>query len=137
MDFVYESNISFKDENQDQTHPGYTLNSEYYSLRFVSASQQGKISPLLQLETDWKEVMMIMLTSLQTEKGVVKKVEMLMKEKLEEWSLQQQGGEDLDLKVTVKLQDNVYTLKLPESPRKLISSFGVVVEKNYFLFHLI
>ena len=84
MDFVYKSNISFKDDNQYQTHPGYIMNTENYSLKFVSASQQGKISPLLELETDWKEVMMIMLTSLEVKKGVMKNVEILMKEKIEE-----------------------------------------------------
>ena len=83
MDLVFHSNISFKDENEEGAFPGYTLHTPNFSLQFVSASQQGKRSPILEMETDWKEVMMIMLTALEIENGKTRNTEKLIKEKIE------------------------------------------------------
>lgn len=79
-----------------------------FSLKFMSASQQGQLSHLLEYQTDWKEVMQILLTSLETCPTNKTEVEERGSEKLEEWALTQEGGEELELKVRVVISEKRY-----------------------------
>jgi hypothetical protein len=67
-----------------RTKPGFEMESQMFSLKFMSASQQGQLSHLLEYETDWKEMMKIMLTSTQ------------------------EGGDELELKVGVIISEKKY-----------------------------
>jgi len=84
------------------------MESQVFSLRFMSATQQGQLSHLLEYETDWKEVMQILLNSLDTFPTNTSEVEKLGSEKLEEWALTQEGGEELQLKVGVIISEKKY-----------------------------
>ena len=79
-----------------------------FSLRFMSASQQGQLSHLLEYETDWKEVMQILLNSLDTFPTNKSEVEKVGSDKLEEWALTQEGGDELELKVGVIISEKKY-----------------------------
>jgi len=106
MEFVYKNGFNIKlDESQALTQPGYMMKTENWSLTFVSAMQNGALSDMLEMETDWKEVMMIIMTVMELEMGLLRKVRQKMKEKIEEWSLQQEGGVELNLKVNATIND--------------------------------
>ena len=81
------------------------------------------------METDWKEVMMIMLTALEIENGKARNTEKLMKEKIEEWALLQEGGEELQLKVKAVIQDIVwYNVRSSKSLKLFFSDiFGTTI----------
>ena len=64
-----------------------------FSLKFMSASQQGQLSHLLEYETDWKEMMQILLNTLDTFPTNKSEVEKLGSMNLEEWALTQEGGD--------------------------------------------
>ena len=89
-----------------RTKPGFQMESQVFSLRFMSASQQGQLSHLLEYETDWKEVMQILLNTLDTFPTNKSQVEKVGSEKLEEWALTQEGGDELELKVGVKYYES-------------------------------
>jgi hypothetical protein len=91
-----------------RTKPGFQMESQVFSLRFMSASQQGQLSHLLEYETDWKEVMQILLNSLDTFPTNKSEVEKVGSEKLEEWALTQEGGDELELKVGVIISEKKY-----------------------------
>ena len=91
-----------------RTKPGFEMESQMFSLKFMSASQQGQLSHLLEYETDWKEMMQIMLTSLDTFPTNKTEVEKLGSLKLEEWALTQEGGDELELKVGVIISEKKY-----------------------------
>ena len=98
-----------------RTTPGFTMDSKMFSLKFMSASQQGQLSHLLEYQTDWKEVMQILLTSLETCPTNKTKVEKMASDKLEEWTLtllnQQYGGHELELKIGVIISDSLDSFK--------------------------
>merc|ERR1719187_2076677 len=49
-----------------------------------------------------------MLTALEIKNGKTRNAEKLMKDKIEEWALLQEGGEELDLKVKAVIQEKVW-----------------------------
>ena len=81
------------------TSPGYTLTSPTFAVKFVSAEQKRKVSFLLEYETDWKEVMQILLACLETCPRSTPRAAALASRKIEEWALLQEGGLELDLKI--------------------------------------
>ena len=87
------------------TIPGFTMETKMFSLKFMAASQQGQLSHLLEYETDWKEVMQILLTCLETFPTDKTEVEKMGQEKLEEWTLTQEGGDELELKIGVIISE--------------------------------
>ena len=91
-----------------RTKPGFEMESQMFSLKFMSASQQGQLSHLLEYETDWKEMMQILLTSLDTFPTNKTEVEKQGSEKLEEWALTQEGGDELELQVGVIISEKKY-----------------------------
>ena len=48
------------------TVPGFTLQSENFMVKFISGFLDGVPSQLLEYETDWMEVMLIILDTLET-----------------------------------------------------------------------
>merc|ERR1712179_877907 len=79
-----------------------------FSIKFMRAKQKKQVSYLLEGETDWKEVMKILLNSLDSFPTNITEVELLSSNKLEEWALTQEGGDELQLKVDVKISEKKY-----------------------------
>ena len=114
------------------TTPGFTMESKKFSLKFLSASQQGTLCHLLEYETDWKEVMQIILDCLEAFPTDKTQVEMVAQKKLEEWTLTQEGGDDLELKVGVIISERRYYQENRLKSLRLIFSdmFKTVVRFN-------
>ena len=102
----------------------------------MSASQQGELSNLLEFQTDWKEVMQILLNSLETFPTNKTGMEKMGSEKLEEWALTQEGGDELELKVGVAISETTFLTKYLKSVRlnfndifKTVVMFNVTKKK--------
>ena len=91
-----------------RTAPGFLMESQMFSLKFMSASQQGQLSYLLENETDWKDVMHILLDSLDAFPTNNTEVEKMGSDRLEVWALTQEGGDELELKVEVEISEKIY-----------------------------
>ena len=91
-----------------KTKPGFQMESSMFSIKFLWARQEEQVSYLLEQETDWEEVMKILLNSLDSFPTNITEVELLSSNKLEEWALTQEGGDELELKVNVKISEKNY-----------------------------
>ena len=49
------------------TLPGFTMQSQNFVLKFITGLQKGAVSKLLEMETDWFDMMEIMLSRLEDE----------------------------------------------------------------------
>ena len=91
-----------------RTISGFLLESQMFSLKLISASQQGGLSNFLEYQTDWKEAMQILLNSLETFPTNKAEVQKMGSKKLEEWALTQEGGNELELKIGVTITEKKY-----------------------------
>ena len=55
------------EEEQPDTLPGFKMQSENFVLKFVTGLQKGVCSKLLEYETDWYDMMEILLSRLEDE----------------------------------------------------------------------
>ena len=55
------------EEEQPDTLPGFKMQSEHFVLKFVTGLQKGVCSQLLEYETDWYDMMEIILSRLEDE----------------------------------------------------------------------
>jgi len=99
------------------TVPGFTMQSEGFYLKFVTGLQCGVSSRLLEYETDWYEVMEILLSRLQDEPEHKERFETIASRDLEYWARIQPGGDTLNLKIRVSLEEKRYHLP-PNGTRK-------------------
>jgi len=90
------------------TVPGFMMQSENFFLKFITGLQCGVSSKLLEYETDWYEVMEIILSRLEDEPENKEKFEMIASRDLEYWARVQPGGEALNLKIRVVLEEKRY-----------------------------
>jgi len=99
------------------TVPGFTMQSEGFYLKFITGLQCGVSSKLLEYETDWYEVMEILLSRLQDEPENKERFEIIASRDLEYWARIQPGGDTLNLKIRVSLEEKRYHLP-PNGTRK-------------------
>ena len=59
--------------NNEETVPGFTLQSSQFMVKFVAGFQKGKVSNSLEYNTDWMEVMIIILETLEISPPLVRK----------------------------------------------------------------
>ena len=85
------------------TPVGYKLSSKNFIIKFKSARQNSNESKVLEQNTDWTEVMNIVLNTLEEHPTNTKSVSKEASSRLEEWALTQTGGYDLKLRVTVMI----------------------------------
>ena len=87
---------------------GYSQESKKFFLQFKSASQKGVRSPILEEKTDWVAVMRLLLVSLDNNPTDTAAACKEASSRLEEWAVCQPGGEPLQLRIRVELQDRKY-----------------------------
>jgi len=121
------------DQHAD-TVPGFTMQSESFYLKFVTGLQCGVSSKLLEYETDWYEVMEILLSRLQDEPENKEKFEIIASRDLEYWARIQPGGDTLNLKIIVNLEEKRYFLP-PIGSRKTLRLVFNDRFKTQVLFH--
>jgi len=95
------------------------MQSESFYLKFVTGLQCGVSSKLLEYETDWYEVMEILLSRLQDEPERKEQFELISSRDLEYWARIQPGGDTLNLKIRVSLEEKRYFLP-PSGSRKTL-----------------
>jgi len=95
------------------------MQSEAFYLKFVTGLQCGVSSKLLEYETDWYEVMEILLSRLQDESERKEQFETIASRDLEYWARIQPGGDTLNLKIRVNLEEKRYFLP-PSGSRKTL-----------------
>lgn len=101
------------------TIPGFLMQSENFFLKFITGLQCGVSSKLLEYETDWYEVMEIILSRLQDEPDNKERFEIIASRDLEYWARVQPGGEALNLKIRVLLEEKRY-FQPPSGSRKTL-----------------
>lgn len=101
------------------TVPGFLMQSENFFLKFITGLQCGVSSKLLEYETDWYEVMEIILSRLQDEPESKERFEIIASRDLEYWARVQPGGEALNLKIRVVLEEKRY-FQPPSGSRKTL-----------------
>jgi len=106
-------------EDRADTVPGFVMQSELFYLKFITGLQCGVSSKLLEYETDWYEVMEILLSRLQDEPESKDRFELIASRDLEYWARVQPGGEQLNLKIQVTLEEKRYFLP-PAGSRKTL-----------------
>jgi len=106
-------------EQHAETIPGFTMQSELFYLKFITGMQGGVSSKLLEFETDWYEVMEILLSRLQDEPEHKDQFEIIASRDLEYWARIQPGGDTLNLKIIVQLEEKRYFLP-PSGSRKTL-----------------
>jgi len=120
--------------DQHDTVPGFTMQSESFYLKFVTGLQCGVSSKLLEYETDWYEVMEILLSRLQDEPEKKEQFETIASRDLEYWARIQPGGDTLNLEIQVKLEEKRYFLP-PSGSRKTLRLVFNDRFKTQVLFH--
>ena len=95
-------------EDRADTVPGFTMQSENFYLKFITGLQCGVSSKLLEYETDWYEVMEIILSRLEDEPETKDRFELIAGRDLEYWAKVQPGGDSLNLRISVLLEEKRY-----------------------------
>jgi len=95
------------------------MQSEHFQLKFVTGMQCGVSSKLLEYETDWYEVMEILLSRLEDEPENCDRFERISSRDLEYWARVQPGGDTLDLRIRVTLEEKRY-FPPPQGTRKTL-----------------
>jgi len=91
------------------TKVGYKMSSSNFVVAFLSATQNGKNSQLLEEFTDWRGVMKILLYTLEKHPTDLNAVIDESCKSLEEWAYQQQGGPELQLKININKINRSFT----------------------------
>jgi len=92
-------------EEHPDTVPGFMMQSQHFFLKFVTGMQQGQSSKLLEFETDWFDMMEILLSRLEDEPEDQQRFQQISSTDLEHWALLQPGGDTLNLKIRVELEE--------------------------------
>lgn len=105
------------------TVPGFTLQSENFMVKFISGFLDGVPSQLLEYETDWMEVMLIILDTLETFPTSVMTTQNILSGSLENWVISHPGAEHLNIKANVTIQEKAYFTPPLGSKKSLRISF--------------
>jgi len=107
-----------------ESSPGYTLSSPSFSLTFLQARQLGEANYALEYETDWQEVMAILLSCLALHPSTSSKAAELASSRLEAWALLQQGGDLLQLRIRTRVKDKPLGLRTSPTTKTLTLEFS-------------
>jgi len=107
-----------------ESSPGYTLSSPSFSLTFLQARQLGEANYALEYETDWQEVMAILLSCLALHPSTSSQAAELASSRLEAWALLQQGGDLLQLRIRTRVKDKPLGLRTSPTTKTLTLEFS-------------
>ena len=92
------------------TAPGYTKHSAHFAVTFVTGEQCGANSAIIEWQTDWHDIMAIILAGLEAHPDHVDEAASVMAANLDTWALAQPGGAQLQLHITVTIAEGRYFL---------------------------
>jgi len=84
------------------------MESPSFTLTFVTGLQRGVASSMLEMETDWFDMMEIMLSRLEDEPTNQRQFEVIAASCLEIWAMHQPGGDTLHLRIQVEVEEHLY-----------------------------
>ena len=115
--------MDLDNDDQQDTLPGFKMQSENFVLKFITGLQKGVCSKLLEFETDWYDMMEILLSRLEDEPVNQDKFQVIASKDLENWALIQPGGNTLKLKIKVEMEEKLYL-------RQVLANASVVKSVN-------
>ena len=115
--------MDLDNDDQQDTLPGFKMQSENFVLKFITGLQKGVCSKLLEFETDWYDMMEILLSRLEDEPVNQDKFQDIASKDLENWALIQPGGDTLKLKIKVEMEEKLYL-------RQVLANASVVKSVN-------
>jgi len=121
--------------NNRETAPGFTLQSSNFEVRFVSGFQKGVVSEIVEYETDWKEVMVIILDSLEMFPNSVVMTQSILARSLINWVHSHPGAEQLNIKANVTFEEKVFFTP-PLGSKKSLNILFSDNFKTEVLFHI-
>ena len=121
------------ENNIEKTVSGSILQSQHFIVKFVAGFQKGLVSNLVQYDTDWMDVMTIILEILELFPTSVNKIEKVLDAALDDW-LRFSSAAD-NIKTSVKIDEEVHFLPPPGSKKSLKLSFSDMM-KTEVLFHI-
>jgi hypothetical protein len=92
------------------TAPGYTKHSKHFAVTFITGEQCGMNSAVIEWQTDWHDIMSIILAGLETHPDHVAEAASVMAADLDTWAVAQPGGSQLRLRITVAISEGRYFL---------------------------
>jgi hypothetical protein len=117
------------------TLPGYTKHSANFTVTLVTGEQCGMSSSVIEWQTDWHDIMDVVLAGLEEHPDHADAAAAAMAAKLNAWAADQPGGEQLQLRITVAITEGRY-FPLPLGRRKeLRIAFNDQFRTNV-LFHI-
>ena len=121
------------ENNNEETIPGFTLQSQHFIVKFVAGFTNGVSCKLLEYETDWTELMTIILEYLEMFPTSVKTVEEILAKAIDDWIILDWIAENI--KSSVKMAEEVYFSPPLGSEKSLTVSFPDVL-KTEVVFHI-
>ena len=100
-----------------KTVPGFVMHSQHFELEFVAGFQGGFPNSYLEYQTNWYEVMDLLLSKFEEEPEVLEAFELVASKELEHWARGRSDGDPLRLRIQVTLEEKGYFLP-PRGMRK-------------------
>ena len=119
--------------NNEETVPGFILQSQHFKVKFVAGFEKGLVSKLLEYETDWMEVMTIILEILEIFPTSVKTVEEVLAKALDDWIISNDGNGNI--KSSVKIDEKGY-FSPPLGSKKMLNVCFSDKFETEVLFHI-
>ena len=89
--------------NNNDTVPGFTLQSPNFMVRFLAGFQKGLVSEIVEYETDWIYVMAIILDSVEKFPNSVLASQNILSRRVENWIKSCPGAGHLNIKANVTI----------------------------------
>jgi hypothetical protein len=121
------------ENNTEEKVPGFILQSQHFTIKFVAGFQKELVSKVLEYEMDWMEVMAIILENLESFPTSVKKLEEVLARDLDDWIISNGAPENIE--ASVKIEEQVY-FPPPLGSQKSLKLFFSDKMKTKVLFHI-
>ena len=122
-------------DEEPNTIPGFSIDSPNFQLKFVSGLLKGMDSQILEYETDWMEVMLILLKMLEQHPTSVKEACGAMGPALEDWIESHEGAHHLNIRTIVSMEEKCWFVA-PEGRRKSLHVEFTDKFQTLVLFHV-
>ena len=88
-----------------ETVPGFTIQTQHFIVKFIAGFEKGLPSKLIEYETDWLEVMTIILETLEIFPTSVEAVEEVLAKALDDWIILNAVNDNI--RTSIKIEEKV------------------------------
>ena len=118
--------------NEMQTVPGFSLQSKNFMVKFVAGLQNKQVSKSVEEETNWTDVMIIILKNIEKNSLSEEKLNHFITKDINSWIRTLEGAQNLVLQISVKIEERVYFPK----PKCVTISFTGNLQTQ-IIFHVV